>query len=88
MSRRRPRFSLPPRGLTAEETGWYLGLGTTQFRKLLPRLEADGFPKPDPLTGRRDLKAIEVWWDRRSGLAADDRDGGLMQRLDALRHGT
>ena len=54
MTRRRPRFNLPPRGLTDGESGGYLGLGPTEFHRVLPRLEAEGLPKPDPLTGRRD----------------------------------
>ena len=54
MTRARPKFDLPPRGLTDYESGGHIGLGPTEFTRLLPRLEAEGFPKPDPLTGRRD----------------------------------
>lgn len=85
VTHRRPRFSLPPRGLTAEESAGYLGLGPTEFSRLLPRLEAEGFPKPDPLTGRRDWKAIEMWWDSRSGLADDGSDKGLLVRIEEMR---
>ena len=86
MTHARPRFMLPPRGLIEEESAGYLGLGATEFNRLLPKLEAEGFPKPDPLTGRRDLKAIERWWDARSGLAADVSDKGLLARIEEFRH--
>jgi hypothetical protein len=86
MTRARPKFALPPRGLVDHETAGYLGLGQTEFIRLLPKLEAEGFPKPDPLTSRRDWKAIELWWDSRSGLAQDGSDQGLIARIRELRH--
>ena len=87
MTRARPRFNLPPRGLVDHETAGYLGLGQTGFNRLLPRLEAEGFPRPDPLTGRRDWKAIDAWLDERSGLTTESSDSGLSQRLEALKNG-
>ena len=45
MTRARPRFDRPPRGLTVDESAGYLGLGPSEFRHLLRRLEAEGFPK-------------------------------------------
>ncbi len=63
MTRARPKFTLPPRGLIESESAGVLGLGMTEYTRLLPRLEAAGFPNPDPLTGRRDWKAIENWMD-------------------------
>ena len=86
MTQARPRFTLPPRGLVDHETAGYLGLGQTEFTRLLPRLEAEGFPRPDPLTGRRDWKAIEVWWDHRSGLAEDGSDNSLLAKIEEFRH--
>ncbi len=88
MTRARPRFDLPPRGLIDHETAGYIGLGMTEFSRKLPQLEAEGFPKPDPVTGRRDRKAIDAWMDARSGLVGEVYDGGLGQRLEALRNGT
>ncbi len=85
MTRPRPRFDLPPRGLTGDESGGYIGLGPTEFSRLLPRLEAEGFPKPDELTGRRDWKAIETWMDRRAGLAEDGTDNGLLAKIEEFR---
>ena len=86
MTRARPRFTLPPRGLVDHETAGYLGLGMTEFTRLLPKLEAEGFPRPDPLTGRRDFKAIVTWWDHRSGLAENGGDSGLLARIEEFRH--
>ena len=86
MTRSRPRFTLPPRGLTVDESAGYLGLGMTEFTRLLPRLEAEGFPKPDSLTGRRDWKAIESWMDVRAGLGEDGSDKGLLTKIEEFRH--
>jgi len=86
MTRARPRFTLPPRGLTDYESGGHIGLGPTEFTRLLPRLEAEGFPKPDPLTGRRDWKAIENWMDVRAGLAEDGVDNGLLAKIEEFRN--
>ncbi len=86
MTRARPRFNLPPRGLTGDESAGYLGLGMTEFNRLLPRLEAEGFPKPDRLTDRRDWKAIENWMDERAGLAEDGSDNGLLAKIEEFRH--
>ncbi len=85
MTRTRPKFTLPPRGLTIDESAGYLGLGTTEFNRLLPRLEAAGFPNPDPLTGRRDWKAIENWMDVRAGLAQDGSDNRLLAKIEEFR---
>ncbi len=88
MTRARPKFNDPPRGLIDYESAGYIGLGQSEFSRVLPQLEAEGFPKPDPVTGRRDRKAIDAWLDARSGLAGESYDGGLGQRLEALRNGT
>ena len=86
MTRARPKFDLPPRGLIDHESAGYLGLGPTEFTRLLPRLEAEGFPKPDSLTGRRDFKAIESWMDVRAGLAEDGNDNGLLAKIEEFKH--
>ncbi len=85
MTQARPRFTLPPRGLVDHETAGYLGLGQTEFTRLLPRLEAEGFPRPDPLTGRHDWKAIENWMDVRAGLAENGSDNGLLAKIEEFR---
>jgi hypothetical protein len=86
MTRPRTKFDVSPRGLTENESADYLGLGQTEFKRLLPKLEAEGFPKRDRLTGRRDWKAIEHWWDQRSGLAKDGAESGLLARIEEFRH--
>ena len=86
MTRARPKFNLPPRGLTVDESAGYIGLGKTEFDRLLPRLESEGFPKPDSLTGRRDFKAIENWMDVRAGLAEDGNDNGLLAKIEEFKH--
>ena len=87
MTRARPKFNLPPRGLIEEESAGVIGLGMTEYTRLLPRLEAEGFPKRDPLTGRRDWRAIESWMDVRAGLAQDGSDNGLMAKIEDMRNG-
>jgi len=32
------------------------------------------------------LKAIETWWDHRSGLAEDGSDNGLLAKIEEFRH--
>lgn len=74
--------------MTQKEVAGYIGVGVTWLADGgLDRLYAEGFPKSDPVTGRWDHKAIDAWWDARSGLAAGQYDGGLQQRLEAFRNG-
>ena len=63
------RFKVEPRDVPAEAAARKLGLTAAEFAARLPDLLSRGFPRPDPTTGHFDLKAIEVWQDRRSGLA-------------------
>jgi hypothetical protein len=60
----------------------------------VPDLLARGFPSPDATTGNTDLKAVEAWQDRRSGLSAavvaDMAKGAsavIAERLAAVRNG-
>ena len=89
MSRRRPRLweLEPPRGLTAAETAYLLGVSEGRFAQLLPRLLAAGFPSRDPITRRYDRRAIERWLDRRSGVARDCGPMAWLERLDATSEG-
>lgn len=69
MTRRPPeRYRHPSRGLQAEEVGPYLGRAPSWFYLRRPQLERAGFPKPDELIGTYDKRAIDLWWDARSGL--------------------
>ena len=65
-----------------------LGISETHFKTILPKLNAAGFPREDPITGRRDKRAIDLWLDRRNGIPSTfstesgDDDNGLGDRLD------
>lgn len=90
MSRSRPRLheTTPNRGATAAEIAAYLGLSETRFAALLPTLRQSGFPDPDPLIERYDRKAVDSWFDRRSGFSdsmARDASAVAKQRIAALR---
>jgi hypothetical protein len=69
-----------------------LGLSEMRFDACLPDLLSRGFPGPDSTTGNYDLKAVEAWQDRRSGLsaspapaAAKDAAAVVGERLAARR---
>lgn len=81
MARRRPRLydQVPNRGMAAVETAYYLGLSQGRFAELLAALQAEGFPTADPTTGRYDRRAVDLWLDRRAGLAEPCSD--LDQRI-------
>lgn len=64
------RFRVDPRDMPAEKVARRLGLSLACFDEVKGRLYARGFPPPDPDTGLYDLKAVELWMDRRSGLTA------------------
>lgn len=65
---RNNRPEIDPRGWTQEEVAAYLGWSINTFRTRKSELERRGFPAIDPLLGRYDRKAIEAWFDNRSGL--------------------
>jgi hypothetical protein len=62
------RFRVDPRDVPAALAARRLGLTRHEFEEELMQLIQRGFPNPDPTTGHFDLKAIEKWMDRRSGL--------------------
>ncbi len=83
------RFRVDPRDVPPVKAARLLGMTLTEFEATLPRLRLRAFPAPDPDTGNYDLKAVEAWMDRRSGLATDPKpqDAGLdfHARLGNLR---
>jgi hypothetical protein len=90
--RKRRRFyeMVPPRVLSECETAHYLGRCETTFQSQKDSLERQGFPKIDPLTGGRDLHAIDAWLDRRSGLdqtKISDVSTMIRGRLEGLKGG-
>jgi hypothetical protein len=66
------RFRIDPRDIPAEKAARRLGLSEKSFRALLSNFIKRGFPKPDPDTGLYDLKAIDNWMDKRSGLTGPE----------------
>jgi hypothetical protein len=69
-----------------------LGITLVEFNAMLPRLEARGFPPPDPDTGKFDLVAIDRWCDARhahlfAGPAMVARDASEIakSRIAAMR---
>lgn len=62
------RFPVDPRDIPPAKAARRLGMTEAEFGEVCERLFARGFPRPDPDTGRFDLKAIDLWMDRRSGL--------------------
>jgi hypothetical protein len=64
------RFPVEPRLVPAQKAARRLHLSFSEFRDKLAELRIAGFPPPCPVTGHYDLKAIDIWLDCRSGLAA------------------
>jgi hypothetical protein len=83
------RFPVEPRDVPIAKAARRLHLTVSDFERALPRLLDRGFPRADPDTGHYDLKAIDEWMDRRSGLvktvAAPDAEIGFRERLGELR---
>lgn len=89
-----PRFKIVPRDVPASAVARLLGISEARFINCVADLLARGFPGPDATTGNYDLKAVEAWQDRRSGLAAalatnmaKDASAVVADRLKAMRNG-
>ena len=88
MTRARPLYTPIPRNWDEYQVSARLGRGVTWFRSHRDQLEAKGFPAYDDFLGGWDADAIELWFDKRSGIAgADHADDGINRRLEAMRHG-
>jgi hypothetical protein len=76
------RFPVEPRDVPPAKAARRLHLTPAEFVAKLPELQRRGFPAADPTTGMFDLKAIDSWMDRRSGLttAAGARDAREVAR--------
>ncbi len=88
MTRARPKFTPTPRVWNDFQLACRLNKTEPWLKNNRDRLEAEGLPQRDPLLGGTDADAVEAWLDARSGLAGESYDGGLGQRLEALRNGT
>ncbi len=85
MSNAKPKFVPAPRPWNEYQVAARLNRGTEWFRVNRKALEAEGFPRKDPLLDGWDSKAIEVWLDRRSSLAIDAAHDAESQALEAIR---
>ena len=82
MTKRRPRFDLPPRVLSPGELAGYLGRSLTWYIEHKEELEAAGFPKPLEILGGHDRAAVDAWLDQRGGLAEEDFDEAWARASD------
>ncbi|MBL8642636.1 MAG: hypothetical protein JNK21_01795 [Rhodospirillaceae bacterium] len=83
----KPRASVETRGWTLEMVAARLGVSVTWFQENRQSLESEGFPVADKLlAGRYDGRAVDAWWDRRSGIAANDDTGVDVARERVRRH--
>ena len=87
-------FKIVPRDVPASAVSRPLGISEAHFANCLADLLARGFPGPGATTGNFDLKAVEAWQDRRSGLSgaivagmAKDAGAVVAERLAAMRNG-
>ncbi|TIW20686.1 MAG: hypothetical protein E5V65_07710 [Mesorhizobium sp.] len=82
------RFRVDPRLVSPEKAARWLFLTMDDFNKALPALQKEGFPKPCPVTGHYDMRALEAWQDKRSGLAGglpvEDRAAVMRERIASL----
>ena len=86
MTRRRPSYepTSTPRRQSDYEIAWEVfGFCEETFKRMRPELEAEGFPKKDPLTDKTDSVAAHYWQNQRSGLAAEKN--GHDPFLEALK---
>jgi hypothetical protein len=66
----------------------WLFLSIDGFNEALPALLKEGFPKACPVTGHYDMRALEAWQDKRSGLVGglpvEDRTAVMRERIANL----
>lgn len=77
------RHIVEPRDVPAAKAARRMHLTVKEFAACLSGLLKRGFPGADETTGHYDLRAIDAWMDRRSGLAsgapvADNRNDGSL----------
>lgn len=78
------------RGWTLGQVARRLGVSASRFSEIREALYRAGLPRPDPITGKTDKKAVERYMDQRSGLV-DQSDGEgpdlALQRVRERVHG-
>ena len=65
----------PPLYKTDAEVSELVGVGRDKFGALAKAWEKSGFPKRDPVVGKRYWPACRAWLDRRNGLATTAATG-------------
>ncbi|WP_353640940.1 hypothetical protein [Mesorhizobium sp. WSM2239] len=82
------RYRVDPRLVPAAKAARRLGLPLDEFHEKLEKLMQLGLPAPCPVTGHFDLVAIDMWLDRRAGLATAstpaDRASLMRERIARL----
>lgn len=63
------RYVVEPRLVPMTKAARRLHLTLAEFKSHLPALRRDGFPTACAITGHFDLKAIDAWLDKRTGVA-------------------
>lgn len=88
------RFHIEPRDVPAAEAAKRIGKSLAEFKEILPKLQARGFPAADPDTGNFDLHAIDRWCDARHShlfggatLGARDASAVANERIAAMKRG-
>jgi hypothetical protein len=83
------RIRVDPCGIPPVKAARRLGLTHSQFEAAKTRYFEIGFPRPDPISGNYDLRAINHWMDMRAGLtrATDARDASaaFAERRESFR---
>lgn len=62
------RFPIDPRMVPADKVARRLGVTLASFEAKRAALEAQGFPRPDPVLDTWCLRAVDNWIDARAGL--------------------
>lgn len=85
------RYAVDPRDVPPIKAARRLHLTVAEFEAVLPRLQARGFPPPDPDTGNYDLKMIDEWMDDRAKrrnstpmIQARDARGVVDERIERM----
>jgi hypothetical protein len=83
------RFRVDARGIPPVKAARRLGLTMSGFDAVKEKYFEIGFPRPDPISGNYDLKAIDLWMDSRAGLTmttqARDASTVFAERLERFR---
>lgn len=87
-----PRKMPAKRGWTLSQVARRLGVSGAWFSVEQNRnaLYRAGLPRPDPITGKTDKKAVELYMDQRSGIIETSDTGGVdlaLQRVKEMAHG-